>query len=145
MTEVADILDRLQPGGLEFFIPIRTTTGLNAREHWAVKAKRVKRERQATRFFWTAQRVGLNLAAGMHWRIELVRYAPGNPPDGDNVVAGLKAVRDQLAEQLGISDGDRRHLWFYGSRRGHWGVRVRIHQDPKPFMPTADGFERVTT
>lgn len=126
-----DFLDPLEPGGFEFVIPIRTTTGLNAREHWAVKAKRVKRERKATRFYWHRQAIRLNLAPNHRWRVELTRFLPaGTLPDTDNVVGGLKAMRDQLALHLGINDGDRRHLWVYGSRKGEWGVRVRIYQDP---------------
>lgn len=136
MTEVLDLIDRLQPGGLELFVPIRTKTGLNSREHYMVKSKRVKRERKATRFFWIRERVKLSLGDGNHWRIELVRFSPGTSiPDTDNVVGGLKGVRDQIAVQLGIDDGDRRHLWIYDGRKGPWGVRVRIHQDPGPAMP----------
>ncbi len=130
MTEAVDLIDRVEPGGLELKIPIRTTTGLNVREHWALKTKRVKRERKATRFFWNREQVKLRLGEGNHWRIELVRFSPGTSiPDTDNVVGGLKAVRDQIAVQLGINDGDRRHMWIYGCRKGPWCVRVRIYQD----------------
>src|SRR5687768_1075296 len=34
---------------VRFTIPVRTKNGLNDREHWAAKAKRVKAERMATR------------------------------------------------------------------------------------------------
>lgn len=106
-------------------IPIRTRTGLNAREHWAMRSQRVRRERQATRLFWlkaSPPRFYLPLV------VTLIRVSPGNGADLDNVVGGLKGVRDQIAEQLGFDDGDRGITWRYDQRKGPWGVVVALEQ-----------------
>lgn len=107
-------------------IPIRTTTGLNSREHWHVKAKRVQRERQATRWFWMKAKPPP--AFFLPLRITLIRVSPGNKADLDNVVGGLKGVRDQIAEQLGFDDGDDRITWRYDQKKGPWGVIVAIEE-----------------
>ena len=110
-------------GAFTIPIPIRTTTGLNFREHFAVRSKRVKRERQATRWFWLKAKPPQFI---LPLRITLIRVSPGNGTDLDNVVGGLKGVRDQIAEQLGFDDGDDRITWRYGQLKGPWGVTVTI-------------------
>jgi hypothetical protein len=42
--------------------------------------------------------------------------------DGDNLQSGFKAVRDGVADWLGVDDGDKRIDWQYGQRSG--GVNV---------------------
>lgn len=107
--------------------PFRTKTGLNAREHWAIKAKRVKRERQATRFFWKTHRMSVLEGFTGPLRITLERHSPSSrPADLDNVVGGLKAVRDQLCEQIGRDDGDPTILWRYTQQKGPWGVKILL-------------------
>ena len=121
---------------LEFMIPLRTKTGLNAREHWAVKAKRVKAERDATGRYWLANALQYRVRCDLRL---LAKYAPGllitltriGPRlcDDDNLAGGLKAVRDQVAEELGTDDGPNSMLrWKYHQERGPWGVRVRVER-----------------
>jgi hypothetical protein len=118
-TEDVDALK----GAFTIPIPIRTTTGLNFRESWFVRSKRVKRERKATRWFWIKAKPPPFI---LPLRITLIRISPGNKADLDNVVGGLKGVRDQVAEQLGFDDGDPRISWRYGQLKGPWGVTVTI-------------------
>lgn len=110
-------------GAFTIPIPIKTKTGLNAREHWHVRAKRTLRERQATRLFWLKAKPPVFF---LPLRITLIRVSPGNGADLDNVVGGLKGVRDQIADQLGFDDGDSRISWRYDQRKGPWGVTVHI-------------------
>lgn len=110
-------------GAFTIPIPIRTSTGLNYREHYAVRSLRVKRERKATRWFWMKAKPPHFI---LPLRITLIRVSPGNGTDLDNVVGGLKAVRDQIADQLGFDDGDPRITWRYGQLKGPWGVTVTI-------------------
>lgn len=117
---------------IQVTIPIRTTTGQNAREHWAARAKRVKRERKLT---------GLSLLHQVHWErktallrvlagagvvsVHLERVSPRRADD-DNVVGSMKAVRDEIAAWLGIDDGDPRIAWSYSQSLGTFAVRVTI-------------------
>lgn len=120
---------------LEFKFLLRTGTGCNLREHWAVRAKRVKRERQYTSQNYLAHaayplRADLRLAAqhAPGLLVTLTRIGP-QLADDDNLPAGLKAVRDQLAEELGTHDGPTSMLhWQYRQERGTWGVGVRIEE-----------------
>ncbi len=120
-------------------IPLRLVSEANARDHWAKKAKRVKQQRGA---------VGL-VVVGLLWRelgfpdgawgavcdqgrldVHLTRLAPSGGLDGDNLVSSCKAVRDGVADALGVKDDDSRVTWHYDQRpsgkRGLWGVEIRI-------------------
>ena len=107
-------------------IPIRTGSGLNGREHWRAKARRVKHERIATRLAWfAAGRPTITPPCA----VRLVRVSPGTRrTDDDNLPGTLKAVRDVVAAIAGVDDGDPRWAWSYGQERGGWGVRVEIEE-----------------
>ncbi|HUB09441.1 MAG TPA: hypothetical protein VMB50_20725 [Myxococcales bacterium] len=115
-------------------IPLRTTTGLNAREHFWARRKRWERERWAVKV--AAQRHLLAAAAGfppieLPCVVELTRMSP-RLADLDNVAGGMKAVRDELAELLGVDDGDRTRVqWLYRQEKGPFGVRVAIHSNSR--------------
>lgn len=121
-------------GALHVVIPIRTTTGLNSRENPFVRSKRVKRERQATRFFWHKAFGNTKPPFPPPYVVTLIRVSPGTLADSDGVVGGLKGVRDQVAEQLGLDDGPRSPIvWRYDWRKGPWGVIVFLQ--PKGATP----------
>jgi hypothetical protein len=46
--------------------------------------------------------------------------------DGDNSIGSLKAVRDGVADALGIDDGDPRLTWEYRQETGPFGVRIYL-------------------
>lgn len=105
-------------------VPIRTGRGLNNREHWRERVRRVRDERFA---------VGLILntckgqcPAGPGWVVTLTRCAPSGGLDGDNLQGALKAVRDEVAEFLGVDDGSAVVVWTYDQRRAPWGVEIGI-------------------
>jgi hypothetical protein len=52
----------------------------------------------------------------------------GRPMDDDNLVGSFKPLRDLIAEELGIDDGDERIRFSYGQvqSRGTQGVIVRV-------------------
>ena len=119
---------------LSFCVPIRATSSLNARMHWAARAKRVKQERRTVAALMRASdlnRVAAKSAgADVLWRdghlaITLTRIGPRRMDD-DNVQGCLKAVRDEVAAQLGLDDGDARLTWKYEQRKGPYGVEVTI-------------------
>ena len=107
--------------GASYLIPIKTVTGLNARENWRVRHKRVKAERAATalivRPFWTP------------CIVRLVRLSPALCDD-DNLQGAMKAVRDEIAKINGVDDGPTGPItWVYAQekcKRGTFGVRVEF-------------------
>jgi hypothetical protein len=91
-------------------LPLRTVSEANGREHWARKAKRVKTQR---RMAWALVPPGIPLPAV----VTLSRVAP-RVLDDDNLRPALKAVRDGVADRLGIHDNDPRVDWRYSQARG---------------------------
>lgn len=102
-----------------FHIPIRTVTGINAREHHMAKARRAKKEREAARMIC---HVGIKLPVV----VTLTRVGP-RTADPDNNQGALKHIRDGIADKLGVDDADPRVTWLYGQRKAKaFGVDVRI-------------------
>lgn len=117
-------------------IHLRTGTGLNAREHWAVRAKRVRKERRVTSLTWKAiapRKIALPVD------VLLIRQKPrGKLLDGDNLQGSLKAIRDQVAAELGIDDGSALVTWAYGQRTGPWAVYVDVTDSVCPPDDTSE-------
>ena len=106
-------------------LPLRTVSEANAHQHWRARARRTKAQRAATQMLiWVARRgedpFGARLDRDGHAEIRLTRVAPRGL-DSDNLAGALKAVRDGVADALGVNDGDPRITWLYGQRQG--GVR----------------------
>ena len=109
-----------------FPIPLRTYSEANRREHWAAKAKRTKEQRIAARWFCGAKMIGGGLRPPLS--ITLTRISP-RKLDTDNLARSMKAVRDGIADALGIDDGDDRLEWRYAQRKGRakeYSVDVEI-------------------
>lgn len=112
-------------------IPLRTGTGLNDRHHWRVKAKRVKKEREATAWALAGKQPPV-----MPCTVLLTRVGPSNGLDDDNLRGSLKAVRDQVAAWLGVDDRSPLVKWEYGQRRTReWGVEVVAGQPSRSVQP----------
>lgn len=113
---------------MNFEIPIRTVSGMNAREHWRVRAKRVKAERDATHWALHQAASGMPL---LPLKVTMTRIGPSNGLDDDNLSSSLKAVRDQIAHWLGVNDrkSDLVKYVCEQERGKEWAVRVRI--EPK--------------
>jgi len=93
----------------------------NAREHWRARAKRVKSERGTAALLCRA-------LEPTQWPVTvlLTRIGP-RKLDSDNVAGCLKAVRDGVADALGVDDGDESMVtWQYAQARGPYGVRVEL-------------------
>lgn len=100
-------------------VPIRTGNGLNAREHWRARARRTRLERDAVRLMLTQ-----HMRPAIPCVIWMTRIAPSRGLDSDNLAGSLKAVRDQVAEWLGVDDRDHRVEYYCRQERGPWGVRI---------------------
>jgi hypothetical protein len=116
------------PPQLDLVVPIRTQSMSNARLHWARKARIVKNERKAVALLWPKDRK-VQLPCVVH----LTRVSP-RALDDDNLRGALKAVRDQVAAQIGVDDRDPRVTWTYAQARGapKWHA-VHIDVDGVPF------------
>lgn len=112
---------------------LRTVSALNAREHWSARHRRVKAERQAVAL---EVRALPTLGADQAARITLVRIAPRLLDGHDNLASALKAVADQITEQLGCAnDRDRRLSFVYDQRRGRpreYAVQVTVAVERQP-------------
>ncbi|MGC4117002.1 MAG: hypothetical protein QM765_21050 [Myxococcales bacterium] len=117
----------------------RTTTGLNHREHHMARMRRVAAEHQRVDGVLSRAFPG-----AMYGSPDAFRAAVGAPPftvtltrvsprlaDDDNVVGGLKNVRDRVATWLGTGDGPKAPVrWLYQQEQGPFAVRIRIEGGP---------------
>ena len=100
-------------------IPLRLISSANAREHWAKKARRVKRERMAA---LVIQKHPLPCV------VTITRHGK-RLMDGDNLQSASKALRDGIADRLGVDDGDPRVTWKYAQDvQRYYGVTVTIEE-----------------
>lgn len=103
-------------------VPIKTVSSLNAREHFAVRAKRVRAERQGVAWLLKGQQ-----RPPIPCSVRLTRVAPSSGVDDDNLVGALKGVRDEIAAWLGIDDRHSKQVrYVYDQARGPWGVRIEF-------------------
>ena len=103
-------------------LPLRIVSVSNQREHWAVKARRTKSHRHAALAVPKAE---------LPCTVKLTRIGL-KTLDGDNLQGGLKALRDGIADRLGVDDADPRVTWEYAQERGEYAVRVEIFPLAKP-------------
>lgn len=98
-------------------IPLQTGRGLNGREHHMARHRRVKREREAVSWMLRGKPPAAPLV------VTLTRVSPSSGLDDDNLVGAMKACRDQIAQWLGIDDGDPSVQYRYAQQRADkWAV-----------------------
>lgn len=102
-------------------LPIATVSEANRRDHWRVKAKRVKCHRMAA--------AAMCPLVPLPATVRLVRLS-ARVLDDDNLRGALKAVRDGVADRLGVDDRDPRVTWLYDQERGKPIGAVRIEISP---------------
>ena len=104
-------------------IPLRLGRGLNDRGHFMIKARKIKKEREATA--WALVNVE---KPAIPCVVTLTRVCPGGRGlDSDNLQGAFKAVRDQVAQWLGVDDALADQVRYeYAQARGPWGVRVEF-------------------
>lgn len=99
-------------------IPLRLVNSTNAREHWAARAKRAKRDREAA---YLATR-----KAALPCVVTITRIGK-RMMDDDNVRAACKSIRDGIALRLGVDDADPRVTWRYRQETAReYSVRIEI-------------------
>jgi crossover junction endodeoxyribonuclease RusA len=107
-------------------MPLKIVSEANCRDHWRVKAKRVKAHRTTTQTMLRSAYGAPSWAGPLV--ITLTRIGPRDL-DTDNCIGGFKAMRDGIADWLGINDGDKAATWNYEQERGkpnQYAARVVI-------------------
>lgn len=102
---------------ISLVLPIQTVSEANCRDHWRAKAKRVKQQRLIAR--------ALTPATPISCVVTLVRVSY-RALDDDNLRSALKAVRDGVADKLGVNDRDPSVQWRYDQARGEPCVHVTL-------------------
>ena len=104
---------------IEIRMNMKIVSVANLRLHWAVKAKLTRDQRTRTRMSLAAvaQSFGVEV---LPVTVVLTRVAPRRL-DGDNLQSGFKAVRDGVADWLGVDDGSSLIDWQYVQRSGKAG------------------------
>lgn len=120
-------------------LPLKTVSEANGRDHWAQKARRARSQRLAARaLVWQHPMTARAVEAAMSGQsgavvVTLARVAPGTLDD-DNLRPALKAVRDGVADALGVDDRHPAIRWQYAQHRagrGQWAVAVQIEIAPR--------------
>jgi len=111
---------------ISLLLAIRIESEANLHEHRMVKANRVKLQRSIARTT-IVQKFGRALP-GVNYTVILTRIAP-RPLDTDNLARSFKAIRDGIADALGIDDGSKRLTWSYAQEKGppkRYAIRIEI-------------------
>ena len=122
---------------IEIELPIRIRSEANLRySHWAQRAQAAKTQRELAGYCVQSE---TNKRSWPGWPnseheliVTLIRIAPRGLDD-DNLVRAFKAIRDGVADALGIDDGSKRARWFYRQRPGgtrEYSALVRIEWRP---------------
>lgn len=108
-------------------LPLRIESEANRRDHWGEKSRRVKSHRIA------AIAIPKDKLPPLPCVVTITRIAP-KQLDSDNLQSGAKALRDGIADRLGVNDNDPRVTWIYAQERGEpreYAVRIEISEsDP---------------
>lgn len=101
--------------------PMVTVSENNMRDHWAVKARRVKEQRTYINGLLADQIGPITKPVGAV--VHLRRIGP-RILDDDNLRGSLKAVRDGVSDWLGVDDGKKCLEWHYSQATGKHAVEV---------------------
>lgn len=88
--------------------PGKVRSRANAREHWAVRARRDKVAKGSIMVMLKSKLTVEEFETATIWLTRI-----GRKMDGDNLQNAFKPIRDGIALVLGIDDGDSRLRWEY--------------------------------
>lgn len=112
--------------------PVRIESELNRRGHWAGKHRRSKEQKTIVMLVLRTAKYDRS-ALKPPLVVRMTRIAPRPICDSDNLVSGLKGVRDTVAEFLGIDDadllGDDRVRWVVAQEKGNYALRIEVAKE----------------
>lgn len=114
---------------VKLFLNVKTVSECNQWEHWAPRSRRVKQHREMARKECSTAERDFGRAMKLPVSVKLTRVGP-RKLDGDNLQSSCKALRDGIADWLGVDDGDDSKVsWEYAQRVGKpAGVEVEVIQ-----------------
>lgn len=110
------------------FVPLKTVSEMNAREHWSVRFRRKKEQQKAVKYALIF--AGVPVVMDGPVSITLQRIG-GRRMDKDNLASSMKHVQDAVAKHLHMDDGDERIAWEYRQKPGGGTRGVSIEFDEK--------------
>lgn len=118
---------------IDVMLGLRLVSVANKREHWSARAKRAKKHRKTAYILVLAELNKLPASSKLNSKsepkvVEITRIAPRSLDD-DNLASSAKAVRDGIADALGIDDSDPKCKWVYEQAKGQpreYDARARI-------------------
>lgn len=120
-------------GKTSALLPIRTVSEANVRSHWRARHRRSSQQRGAVALLLKPSRglmalVRASTPAGpVNVLLTRVRTQRSRALDDDNLRGSLKAVRDGVAQVLGIDDGSDRIRFEYAQAVGSdYAVRIEV-------------------
>lgn len=121
-------------------IDVQLGRGQNMREHYRVRASRVKAEREATwnalpSLLWDGSTMASCMTDDRGARITLHRPWARVPLDSDNLSGAFKGVRDEIADFLGVDDRSERLHWIYTQSKQSKGTLPTVTIE---VLPVAD-------
>ncbi len=115
---------------ISFEIPIKVISEMNWRGHWAERYSRLNKQKRIV-YQNCIAKIGPKRPDYPIYKITLTRLKGYRQRDydTDNLASSFKAVRDGIAEYLGIDDGSKRFIWVYRQQKGDSpGIIVGIEE-----------------
>ena len=106
---------------------MRLKTCKNNREHWRVVWMRTKDQRAITRGVLNAHKPPQKLPLTIR-----IHYVHPNTSDGDNLIIACAAIRDGVADWLGVNDRSPDLHWEYTQSKlgpGVYCVAIEIEEE----------------
>ena len=97
---------------MDFELDIHTISEANNREHWAKKHKRSSAQREIAMLVCKSELSEHKPDFSYPVLVKLTRFGK-RKLDDDNLGRSFKAIRDGIADALGIDDGDTDKLRFF--------------------------------
>lgn len=110
---------------MKILIPMKLESTANKRWHWAVKSKHNAEQRAQGK--WAVSSNYNKIRNEPPFKVKITRIGK-RMMDDDNLAISAKALRDGIAEALGVDDGDKKLIaWKYDQKIGkEYGVEVEI-------------------
>jgi hypothetical protein len=110
-------------------VTVRTVSELNDHSHWRARQKRAKEQRSLVTLILQAESRAdtyFGYPPGpFPFHVHMTRLA-SRKLDTDNLAGALKAIRDGVAQYLGVDDGDERLVTWSVGQEQQKGYNVRI-------------------
>lgn len=108
---------------MKLSIPMKLPSLSNARMHWRAMDRLKKSQKDIV---WLSLNFPERLTPTLPAKITLTRWGP-RKLDDDNLASAFKYVRDQVAKQFGVDDGDESYTWVYRQQtcKDYW-IEIEI-------------------